>query len=352
MYLQYGHVAGSIRWLIAGLLAASALSSAGNAFAKTYEPSLTVSFSKYTLGTKTGVGITLEQGPCCFAPGRITVYSPPGYTVKLDHSGGTELGWVFGTIRVGDVEQRAIAYITAESPLGHAGNSCAPGIHDAVWMLAFESAPYRFRVPMYVDRITAGPEAAFASARMIVCFASPHVAPPEGAPERIWMGGLALGIRGVFTSPARAGTYAWNAVFVPYAPGTATLSPDLGAQSTSYARLPVILDTIVKRLRRGSKTFVAKVCVHENGQPISGIRVQVVGQPRPNTQFTRYADVRTGASGCVTRRFRPKHKVTLGQVWTEPLRRAAPGCWDTLAARCSRPTLATSYFQRRFRIRL
>jgi hypothetical protein len=333
-------------------MAASALSSAGNAFAKTYEPSLTVSFSTYTLGTKSGVGIALEQGPCCFAPGRITVYSPPGYTVKLDHSVRTEVGSVLGTIRVGEVEQMAIAHITAESPLGHTGDSCAPGIHDAVWMLAFESAPYRFRVPMYLDRITAGPEAAFASARMVVCFASPYVPPPEGAPERIWMGGLALGIRGVFTHPAAGGTYAWNAVFVPYAPGTATLSPDLGAQSTSYARLPVVLETNVKRLGRGSKTFVARVCLRENGQPVSGVRVQIVGRPRLSSPFTLYADGRTNASGCVTRRFRPKHKVTLGQVWTHPLRPAAPACWATLAARSSKPTVATSYLQRRFRIRV
>lgn len=341
-----------MRWLVAGLAAAAALSSAGNALAKTYEPSLTVSFSKYTLGTRTGVGIDLVQGECCFAPGRITVYSPPGFGVKLDHVVGAQVGWIFGTIRVDGTEQMALASVTAESAPTYSGNSCAPGTHDAVWVLAFESRPYRFQVPMYVDRITAGPEAAFASARMVVCFASPYVPPPEGALERIAIGGLALGISGVFTSPAEAGTYAWNAVFVPYAPGTATLSQELAAQSTSYARLPVVLDATVKRLRRGSKTFVARVCLRENGQPIPGVRVQVVGRPRPTSGFTRYADVRTDARGCVTRRFRPRHKVTLGQVWTDPLRRAAPGCSGTLAPRCSRPTLATSYFQRRFRIRL
>ncbi|HEV2711469.1 MAG TPA: hypothetical protein VGU26_00100 [Gaiellaceae bacterium] len=52
------------------------------------------------------------------------------------------------------------------------------------------------------------------------------------------------------------------------------------------------------------------------------------------------------------RRFRPRHTLTFGQVWTEPLDRAAPACSGTLAARCSTPTLATSYCQRRFHIRL
>lgn len=345
-------MAGHIRLLIAGVAAASALSAAGHAFAKTYEPSLTVSFSNYSLGTPTGVGLVLEQGECCFAPGRITVYAPPGYDVKLDHAVGTQVGWVLGTIRDDNqVEQPAFAAIAAENPLAHASNSCAPGTHDAVWILAFDYRYGRVRVPMYVDRITDGPEAALASARMVVCFASPYIPPPQGAPEGIAMGGLTIGIAGVFTSPAQAGTYAWNALFMPYTPGTGSLSSELAAQSTSYARLPVVFEASVKRLRRGSKTFVAHVCLRENGQPISGIRVQVMGQPRLHSGFTRYADVRTNSRGCVTRRFRPKHKVSFLHVSTQPRFRAASGCSGTLA-RCSRPTLATSYFQRRFRIRL
>jgi hypothetical protein len=164
------------------------------------------------------------------------------------------------------------------------------------------------------------------------------------------MGSLGLGITNVFTNPAEAGTHAWSALFVPYQPGTGILSTQLAAQSTSYARLPVALAVTIKRQHPRGTTFVARVCLRENGQPVPGVRVQIMGRPRPSGGFTQYANARTGARGRVTRRFRPGHKVTYGQVWTHPLRRPATDCSGAFAARCSRPTLATAYFQRRFRI--
>jgi hypothetical protein len=344
-------LSGPARFAIAAVVGIVALAVAGNAFGQSYEPSLRLTPTKYTLGTKAGVSIVLQQGSRCCAPGRITVYSPPGYAVKLEHPAGARIGTLIGVIWVGDAEHRVLGSITAENPLSHVNNSCAPGRHDAVWMFEFEAAPYRFRVPMYVDRVTAAPEAAYASARMDICFASPYVPPPEGAPERIAIGDLAIGIGDVFTSPTSAGTYAWNAVFVPYRPGTATMINELAAQSTSYVRLPVALDLTIKRLRRGGRTFAATVCLRENGQAIRGALIQIVGRPRPRGSFTRYGVGRTDARGCITRRFQPKHKVILGHVWVQsPLRRGA-ACSGALAPRCSRPTVAPVYLDHRFRIR-
>jgi hypothetical protein len=344
-------MSGSIRFVISGVAALLALAFAGTAFAKSYEPSLLLTPAKHTPGTKVPLGIGLAHGECCFAPGRITIYSPPGYGVKLEHPATTRIGSLIGTIRVRAEEHMAVGSITAESPLNHASNSCAPGTHDAVWMFEFEAGPYRFRVPMYLDRVTTGPEAAYASARMLICLASPYVPPPQGAPAGIALGDMAFGVGDVFTNPASAGSHAWNAVFVPYAPGTATLSAELAAQSTSYVRLPVALDLTVKRLRRGSKTFAVTVCLRENGQALPGVRVQVLGRPRPRGEFTRFGQGRTNVRGCITRRVRPKSKVLLGVVLTEPVLRSATGCSGTLAPRCSRPTIGSAYFARAFRIR-
>jgi hypothetical protein len=342
----------TIRLVVLGAVGLFALTAAGAALAKDYQPSLWVTPGKYALGAKTGMGIILQHGECCFAPGRLTVYSPPGYGVKLEHPAGTRIGTLIGEIRAGETELMAFGFITAESPLNHVSNSCAPGSHDAVWMVEFEAAPYRFRVPMYVDRVTTGPEAAYSSARMVICFASPYVSPPQGAPERIAIGDTALGVGDVFTNPTSAGTHAWNAVFVPYTPGTATLSTELTAQSTSYVRLPVALDLTVKRLRRGGTTFVITVCLRENGQVVRGARVRIFGRPRPSGAFTRFGHGVTDARGCITRRLRPRSKVILGEVLVEPSRRAAGGCSAALAARCSRPTIASLFLTRAFRIRL
>jgi hypothetical protein len=223
-------------------------------------------------------------------------------------------------------------------------------MHDAVWMFEFQSSPYRFSVPMYIDRLASGTEAAFAAVRMVMCFASPYVPPPTGAPEGIAMGGFSVGILEVFTNPTAAGSYAWNATAVPYRTGTGTLTPELGAQSTSYVRLPVRFTASVRRLGH-SKTFVATVCVRENAVGVAGVRFRIVGRPRPTASFTQYVSARTGPNGCIARRFQPRDRTVLGQVLTYPLRRAAPGCSPALAARCARPTIAPWYFQRRFRIR-
>jgi hypothetical protein len=341
----------SVRLVVAGLASLAALTFSGTAFGKSYEPSLVVTPAKYTLGAKTGVGVALDEGECCFAPGRITIYSPPGYGVKLEHPAGTRMGSLIGRIRVGDAEHMAIGSIVAESPENHVGNSCAPGTHNGVWMIEFAGGPYRFRIPMYVDRVTTAAEAVYASARMVICFASPYVPPPRGAQAGIAHGGMAFGVADVFTNPTSAGTHAWNAVSVPYAHGSAALSPQLAAQSTSYVRLPVAFDLTVKRVRRGSKIFVTTVCLRENGEPIRGVRIQIVGRPKPRDAFTRYGLGRTDARGCITRRFQPKHKVILGHVWVEsPLRRAGE-CSGALAPQCSRPTIAPVHLERTFRLR-
>jgi hypothetical protein len=344
-------LSGSIRFGIAGLAALVALTVAGNAMAKTYQPSLLLSPAKHALGAKTGIGIGLDGGECCFAPGRITVYSPPGYGVKLEHPVGAHIGSSFVSLMVREAEHRGIAHIRVEDPLEHAGSSCAPGRHDAVWMFEFNAAPYRFSVPMYVDRVTSGPEAAYASAQMVMCFASPYVPPPQGAPAGIALAGIVFGVRDVFTNPSTPGTYPWNAVLVPYMPGTATLSSELSAQSTSYVRLPVALELTVRRLKRGGRLFSVTACLRENGEVVRGVRIQIFGRPGARRQLTRFGQGRTDARGCFTRRVRLANKVIFGLVLTEPLARNAPACSATLAPHCSRPTIGSYYFQRAFRLR-
>jgi hypothetical protein len=93
------------------------------------------------------------------------------------------------------------------------------------------------------------------------------------------------------------------------------------------------------------------VCLRENGQAIRGVRIEIVGRPKPRGSFMRYGLGRTDARGCITRRFQPRHKVTFGHVWVQSPLRSAAECSATLAPRCSKPTVAPVYLDRVFRIR-
>ena len=119
---------------------------------------------------------------------------------------------------------------------------------------------------MFVDR-TVGAEAQFSSAKIKVCFASPYIPPPLGAPSGASLLVAAFSMQGVFRNPSRSGSYPWNAVFTPFSPGTGTLNPANAAQSTSYARLPVALT--LKATKRGRRTS-------PESQPAS---------PRPAAEF-------------------------------------------------------------------
>ena len=67
-----------------------------------------------------------------------------------------------------------------DDPAVHPNDPCAPGIHGAVWRLNITVAGTPLTVPIYVDAITAGPEATFASAKIQLCLAGP-IGTPAGA---------------------------------------------------------------------------------------------------------------------------------------------------------------------------
>lgn len=177
-------------------------------------------------------------------------------------------------IRVGPISTARLAVqgtVRADDPAHHTLNSCAPGAHEAVWVMELTLAGATHRLPIYVDR-TAGAEAAYASVKMRACFASPYVSAPHG----VSLTYADLTVENVFTNPDQLGMYPWNGVFVPYAPGTASLNTALAAQSTAYIGLPGTFAVTAKRQRRGRASFAAvTACLREAGQGISGITVNI-----------------------------------------------------------------------------
>ena len=318
-----------------------ALAGVGNAHAA-YNPSFLVGVDP-SLGGGRGVSITILRGANDDATGKVTLYSPPGYGIKVGHRAGTQLGHLNGTVTRGTTgsTELIIGSVTAADPPDYATSSCSPGPHEDVWILDFRSREGTYRWPMYVDSVRSGPETAFASARMVICLPSPYVPPPQGSRGGLSLISVIFGVSDVFTNPSAPGERAWNAVFVPYMPGTATLNPALTAQSTSYARLPVELSAIAKRQKRGKQTFaVVTACLREAGQPIRGIRVNFYRQKTFHDLPVKVVSSRSDSRGCATTRVLIRSKAMLiHTLFMVPWARPAAGCMPILAPRCSQPTI-------------
>ena len=285
------------------------------------------------------------------ATGTVALYSPRGYTVNLRQAPGTRLGQATALIYVPSLgnHQSVDASVTTDDPANHLTNTCSPGMHEAVWLLEFATAGGPLRLPIYVDRVTTGPEAAYASARMLVCFRSPYLPPPLGAQAGITVRAAEFLVSQVFKNPRRPGVYAWNALFTPYKPGTADLNPALTTQNTTYIRLPVQFTLRAKRLRVGKRTFaIVTACLREAGKALQGIRVDILFQ---SPFLQRVASGRTNAHGCTKIRLRVSRPRLAFAVFNLP-RRQASGCRPRLAAICSKASIGAAFVPlRRFRVR-
>jgi hypothetical protein len=332
----------SLRLCASAAVGCFALVFAGTAFAA-YNPSLLVAGTNHSLSRSAPVVIGLDRDDNDDATGEVTFYSPRSYRVTLGQAPGIELGGISGQYQIGarggavvDIEGK----IKTDNAANYVTNTCSPGAHEAVWVLEFTVEGNPMRIPIYVDRVTTGPEAAYASARMKLCLASPYLPPPQGAPSGASLLVAAFSVRSVFTNPSARASYAWNAIFTPYTPGSATLNPTLTAQSTSFVRLPVGFSVSAKRQRRGKTTFaLVTACLKEGGAGIRGVSVQILGG-RTARGAKRVAGGRTNARGCATARVRVRTKTMVIAAFADVPPRQASNCQPVIVARCSRPSVA------------
>jgi hypothetical protein len=342
----------TVRLLLLSSACALSLAFGGNALAA-YNPSLITAGTSHGLGGRGPVVIGVGQDANDDATGVISIYSPRGFGVTLGQPAGTKIGDLDGVVRVGALGGARVEItgtVNARDPAAYASNPCSPGVHEAVWTIDTSLAGTALSIPMYVDRITAGPEAAFASARMRVCLASPYVPPPQGAASGASLIVAAFSVIGVFSNPNTRGSYPWNAVFVPYAPGTASLNPGNAAQSTSFTRLPAQLTVATRKLRRGNRRFArVTACLTEGGQRVRGVRVNIFSG-RSARRMARVGRPRTNSRGCATMLVRLRNRVTFFRASTSIPDRdvtASPGCTPPIPLapgapppRCTSATLA------------
>jgi hypothetical protein len=319
-----------VRLLLATVAGLAALCSAGVASAA-YDPSLLVGDSSPALGAKAPVRIFLRTRQSDERTAVVMVYAPRGYGVNLGHASGAQPGRFVAEVRtraVGGALQTGEGTIRSVDPAAHADNSCAQGLHEAVWMLEFRLAGRSFRLPVYVDRMTTD----YASARMVICHAPADLSSPE-----VSMPYADLTIRDVFTNPGEQGTYAWNAVFVPYRSGTSVLDSASTAQSTAYVSLPSTFAVTAKR-QRGKVAFI-RACLREDGKAIRGVALTFYYGGKSVFGSRRVATRLTNAAGCATTRNRMrKTRLVFASVHV-PVRRGL-NCAPTLAPRCSEGSIS------------
>jgi hypothetical protein len=118
--------------------------------------------------------------------------------------------------------------VKAENPAAYVANPCAAGTHEGVWTLnaALPGQPAS-PIPVYVDHTT-GPDAAFGSAKLQICFRDPSL--PPGDPRRSPNGTKFLNAaftleKGIFGNPVAPGQKLWRSIFTPYRPGTGNANP-------------------------------------------------------------------------------------------------------------------------------
>jgi hypothetical protein len=292
-----------------GVLAAGALASlafTGSALAS-YAPSLTVTASKNAPGAQTSVLLGHVQSPADDPTFKDTIYAPLGYGVNLSQPAGTKIGDVSARLILrsgGNAEVDVNGRVVADNPANHPNDPCAPGVHGAVWNLNVTVAGTPLTVPIYVDAVTTGPEATFASAKIQFCLAGP-IGTPAGAQLEFAF----FDVNGVFTNPSNTADRIWHATFTPYVAGQPLPNP--GGTTEGQAVVPgrVGLTMKTKSLKRGVVIVSGRLTV--DGGAFGGALVELY---KPGSD-KRIGKARTKGNGKYSIRIKIKKKTRLiGQV--------------------------------------
>ena len=291
------------RLAIAAGSALAALVLAGPALAA-YSPSLYVTSQRVTPGQPTAIILGHVQSGSDDPTAKDTIYAPPGYGVNLTQPLNAKIGDVSARLILrqgGNAEVDVDGEVIVDDPALHPNDPCAPGLHQAVWKLNITVAGTPLTVYVYVDTVTAGPEAAFASAKIQLCLAGP-IGTPAGAQLLFAF----FDVNGVFTNPSSTARRIWRGVFTPYTPGTPNPNPAGTTEGQAVVPGAVSLSVKTKSLTRGRVIITGRLLV--DGQPLRGALVEFYRAGRETPAFR----VRTNATG----RFTVRRKIKKRTRWT------------------------------------
>jgi hypothetical protein len=237
---------------------------------------------------------------------KTTIYAPLGYTSTLNQPAGTQVGTVKATAQAKAISPDAIlpleGVIKTDNPANYtaipASVACAGAApHTAVFLLVLTAAGQTLTVPAYVDTITAGPEAAFASAKITICLPSPDIPVASGGATfgaKVLEANLFL--TNVFTAPTAAGKYVWSAVFTPYNVGAGTPNPAGTVESRAIVILPTQITISAKVKNKKKHQISVTGAVTENLVGISGQAIVLVVGKKPDGKGSPFTS-KSGAGG-------------------------------------------------------
>jgi len=287
----------SIRLAVAACAAVVGLAFAGSAGAA-YTPRLLATALNNAPGQPTTMLLGHSQDINDDPTAKDTIYAPLGYQVNLTQPVGMKIGDVNATLvlrELGEAQVDVEGEVIADDPAAHPSDPCAPVLHQAVWKLNITVAGTPLTVFVYVDAITAGPEAAFASAKIQLCLAGP-INTPRGAQLLFAL----FDVNGVFTSPSNTQDRVWRATFTPYTPGTPNPNPLGTTEGQALVPGRVSLKLAGKSLKGGRVIISGRLLV--DGQAFRGASVELyVGNKK-------VATVKTNSTGRFTIRKKIKKK--------------------------------------------
>lgn len=225
---------------------------AGAAGAAVEAPRLAIEGSPAPRGGKTLI-VTLDF-PVGWQ-GAVDLRVPPGYTGEARPARfGTAMSHLTleGVRPDGSIAQRSGGDVTIENPeeFAVAAAQCAPGRHDAVWLLTGDLDDEHFTTPIFVDAGADG-------FRLRLC--------PELHLGALRVTSVVFATK-AFTNPREPGTYVWRAAF-------AGLS-----EAQAIVRLPALVRLLFAQ--RKGRDVVVRGRATENGSPVAGAVVNLYGKAR------------------------------------------------------------------------
>jgi hypothetical protein len=266
-----------LRVALVGAASIATLAFAGSALAA-YTPHITVNHTPLGISAAGTTDLTIAFDQNDDATAKVTIYVPQGYTATGGASPGTQIGTVDASILAKLISPTTPlpikGTIETADPSRFVANLCAPGTHEAVWLLRLQAAGQELMVPLYVDTVTAPAESALGQFKLQVCLPSPDIPPSAGgATFGAKLISATLHLNSVFTLPSQNGSYGWTVVATPYTAGTGTPNPAGTTQARGFVQLPAQL-TLKAKVKKRLATLSGALRVNLAG--LAGMRVTLL----------------------------------------------------------------------------
>ena len=293
----------SIRFGLMATVALAALVLTATAFAA-FAPKIIVKAA-----TGGGTQVTVTAAVTDDPTARFVLYAPIGATATFNAAPGTSLGKVTAHAQAADLGG-AVLPLTGDVFVANptdpaiiaASTQCDPVPHATILVLSLQAAGQVLNVPMFVEA-AAGPEAAFASYRLVICLPPPDI--PPGTPGRATFGAKLLDADfSISALSGPSGEARWRGLWTPYIPQQGKPNATGTVETQSIVQTPSLTATAKTTSKskkvKGKKVVTTTVTISGSltagGQGVAGQTVSIVAGPSA-AKLKQVARVTTRANG-------------------------------------------------------